>query len=143
MWLQVMANKSAGSLLMALLLAHPLLASAASSPCDGVNRGLAAGESNEWAPAIAKQLNVANVDILQLFALGKWKIIYVDTHQSDETFLFYNRDPRTGHYLSLWSGAAAPFEEQEIKGWVLKNVPSIPVPLAGCFAWHVTKSRDM
>ena len=66
----------------------------------------------------------------------------VDTHQSDEAFLFYARDPLTSHYITLWSGAAASNEEETIKDWTPKNAPNIPLKPASCFAWHVTKDRD-
>ena len=80
--------------------------------------------------------------MLQSFRVDGWSIIYVDTHQSDEAFLFYARDPLTSHYITLWSGAAASNEEETIKDWTLKNAPNIPLKLASCFAWHVTKDRD-
>src|SRR5271168_3585878 len=81
------------------------------SPCDGVDRGLTAAQQSAWAPEVAKQLSVSNVDVLQSFRVDGWSIIYVDTHQSDEAFLFYARDPPTSHYITLWSGAAASNEE--------------------------------
>ena len=74
--------------------------------------------------------------------MEEWSIIYVDTHESDEAYVFYAHDPLRSRYVTLWSGAARMDEEQEIKVWTIKNAPGIPQKLAGCFAWHVTKNRD-
>ena len=87
-------------------------------------------------------MGMPSVDVLQSFRLGSWDIIYVDTHQTDEAFLFYPQDPSLGRYVTLWAGAAMHDEEREIRSWVLKNAPGIPGKLAACFAWHVTKHRD-
>lgn len=57
--------------------------------------------------------------------------------------MFYSGDPLKNKNVSLWSGAARIDEEQDIYEWVIKNVPGIPSQLAKCFAWHVTKNRDM
>lgn len=117
-------------------------ACAAPSPCGGVIRNLTEARKAALAPALGKQLHVTKVEVLQSFQVGTWDIIYVDTHQSDEVFLFYAHDPLTSHYITLWSGAAMRNEEQSIKAWTIKNAPGIPVKLASCFAWHVTKNRD-
>jgi len=112
------------------------------SPCDAVSRDLPSERKAVLAPEIAKQLNVTSVDVLQSFTLGSWQIIYVNTHESDEPFLFYSGDPLKTRYVTMWSGAAGMDEEQEIRAWTLKNAPGIPRRLASCFAWHVTKARD-
>jgi hypothetical protein len=83
------------------------------------------------------------VDVLQSFQLGRWRILYVDTHQSDEAFLFYSSDPLTSPQVTSWSGAAQVGEERQIKDWTFKNARGIPSKLAGCFAWYVTKGRDL
>jgi hypothetical protein len=117
----------------------------AASPCDGVDRSLPNERKAALAPQIAKQLakqlDTAKVDVLESFQFRGWSIIYVDTHVSDETYLFYAHDPFTSRYITLWGGAAANFEETEIRNWTLKNAPGIPPKLASCFAWHVTKDR--
>lgn len=113
------------------------------SPCNGVSRHLSAKTRAALAPVIAKQLDVPVVDVLQSFRLGHWRVIYVDTHQADEAFLFFSGDPIVSHYVTIWSGAATKSEEKGIKEWVLKNAPGIPRQLAICFAWHVTTERDM
>jgi hypothetical protein len=113
------------------------------SPCDGVDRTLTTERKASLAPEIAKQLSVSSVEVLQSFHSGSWSIVYVGTHQSDEVFLFYSHDPLTSRYIAMWSGAAASNDEQKIRGWTLKNAPGIPQDLASCFAWHVTKDRDL
>ncbi len=116
---------------------------ACASPCDGVDNGLNKERAVDLAPVIAKQLHVARVEVLKSFRMDNWSIIYVDTHVSDETFLFYARDPLTSQYINEWSGAATRYEGQIIKDWAIKNVPGIPIQLATCFAWYVTKSDDL
>ena len=113
----------------------------AASPC--VDRSLTTERHAALAPAIAKQMHVPIVDVLKSFRFGGWSIIYVATHQADEAFLFYAHDPLRSHYVTLWSGRARLDEGQVIRKWVEKNAPGIPSKLAGCFAWHVTKDRDM
>jgi hypothetical protein len=93
------------------------------------------------ASAIAKQLNVHTIDILQSLGAEGWSIFYVDTHQSDETYVFYAHDPLQSHYITLWSGAARIDEQQAMKAWVTQNAPGIPPKLAACFAWSVTEGR--
>jgi hypothetical protein len=132
-------RKSLGAL-VALLLST---ACAGGSPCDGVDRTLTIERKASLATEIAKQLSTASTDVLQSFQSGGWSIIYVGTHQSDEVFLFYSRDPLTSRYITIWSGAAASGEERKIRDWTLKNAPGIPQNLANCFAWHVTKDRDL
>lgn len=129
-------------LLAAVFVLVASTACAAPPPCGGVIRSLTDVRKAALAPAIAKQLHVPHVEVLQYFQAGTWDIIYVETHQSDEAFLFYAHDPLTSRYITLWSGAAMRNEEQSIKAWTIKNAPGIPVKLASCFAWHVTKSRD-
>jgi len=92
----------------------------AASPCSGVDHSLTTKRSVALAPEIAKQLHVPIVDVLQSFRFGGWSIIYVNTHQSDEVFLFYAHDPLRDHYVTLWSGAARIDEGQWIKEWVGK-----------------------
>jgi hypothetical protein len=116
---------------------------AAATPCNGVNRDLTSERRTALAAEIAKQLHAISVEVLQSFRLGDWSIIYADTHQSDDVYLFYDHDPAVSHYVTLWSGAAARDEEKSIRTWVLKNTPGIPTSLASCFSWHVTKDRDM
>lgn len=112
------------------------------SPCTGIDRTLTDAQKRAWAPVIARQLHVANVDVLQVFRDGDWRVIDVDTHVSDNGYLFYRSDPPHGTYVTTWAGMATEDEEASIGQWVRQNVPGIPEPLAQCFAWHVTKDRD-
>jgi len=112
------------------------------SPCSGIDRGLTDARKSALAPALARQLQVSTVDVLQSFAARGWTIIYVATHESDNAFLFFSGDPLANHYITLWGGAATKDEEHDIKDWTFKNAPGIPQQLASCFAWHVTDDRD-
>lgn len=91
---------------------------------------------------IARQLHAQKVDVLQSFRLDGWTILYVDSHEADEAFLFYSHDPLRPRYITMWSGAAARNEEQSIRAWTLKNAKGIPPKLASCFAWYVTNDRQ-
>ena len=114
----------------------------AASPCDGVNRNLTTERKVALAPEIAKQFQFKSVDVLQSFQASGWSIFYIDTHESDDVYVFYAHDPLTSRYISLWNGAAKSDEEQIIKARTLILMPSIPRRLASCFAWHITKERD-
>jgi hypothetical protein len=106
-----------------------------------VDRRLSDKSKAVWAPEIAKQLLTRKVDVLQSFRFNGWSIIYVDSHDADESFLFYSGDPIHSRYITEWSGAAAFNEEQSIRAWTLKNAPGIPPRLASCFAWYVVNDR--
>lgn len=129
--------------LLTLVLGIICTACAAVTPCSSVDRTLTPAQQSAWAPAVARQLNVPSVQILKSYRLGGWNIIYADTHQTDEVFLFFAGDPAQSGYVILWSGAARPDEEDAIKHWTLENAPGVPADLATCFAWEVTKNRGM
>jgi len=113
-------------------------ASPAPAPCSGVDRSLSADRKTALAPIVAKQLKVPTVDVLQSFAFGGWSVIGVATHQSDDAYLFYARDPADSTYVTLWSGAAAPGEQSDIRTWVLTHAKGVPPALATCFSRYVT-----
>lgn len=113
------------------------------STCSGIDRALSDERKAQLAPVVARQLHIASGTILQSFRYRGWSILYVDTQVSDESFLFYRADPLRSTYLTLWAGGAMRSEGPQIRRWVLKNAPGIPSRLASCFAWHVTKDRDM
>lgn len=129
--------------LLAYFLLSLVVCNVYASHCDGVDRSLTEDRKNQLAPVIAKQLNVESAEILQSYRYRSWYIIYVNTLVSDEAFLFFSSDPTRSMYLTIWSGGAAVYEEPEIKKWVLNNAKAIPSKLAGCFAWHVTKARNL
>jgi len=114
-----------GSVLIAAFVVATFSALAA-SPCDGVNHSLTTERRAVLAPVIAKQEHRPIVDILESFSFGGWNIIYINTHQSDETFLFYEHDPFSSHYITEWSGAARIDEGQTIKKWAEKRAPGFP-----------------
>ena len=113
------------------------------SPCDGVDRTLTDAHKQQLAPVIAKQIKVRSVDVLQSYRDDKWHIIYVKTHVTENAFIFFKSDPLKNQYLVAWGGRADPDEEADIAKWVKQKAKGIPPKLAKCFAWHVTKDRDM
>ena len=109
--------------------------------CQGIDRMLSGERKAALAPRVAKQLQaqlpgLSAVDVLQSFRQGDWTVLYVDTHESDEAFLFYSADPLSHRYITLWSGGAAKGEEADIMQWTAAHAPGIPRRLAACFA-HV------
>ncbi len=130
----------------ALLAAPVLLATLAgchaATPCTGIDRSLTAPQKTAYGRAVAADLHVGSVEVLQSFHLAEWRILYVQTGNSDETFFFFAGDPAAKPFVTRWSGGAAPTEQAEIQAWTLANATGIPAPLAACFAWHVTNDRD-
>lgn len=124
----------------AAALSFGVLASA-KSPCDGIKQQMSAERQKYLQTSVAKQLNASTVDLLAVFVLSGWSVLYVDTHKSDEVFLFYPGDPANTSFLTMWSGAAMRDEAPAIETWALKNAPGIPKALAGCFAWYATAGR--
>ncbi len=112
------------------------------APCDGIGHALPEAEKMALGAAVAPQLGASRVDILQSLQLGTWRILYVDSHVADEAFLFFSGDPRSSHYVTMWSGGAARDEDASIRQWVIANARGIPPDLASCFAWHVTSGQD-
>jgi hypothetical protein len=113
------------------------------SPCDDIDRALSSSRKEILSAEIVEQLQRPISAVLQSFRLEEWCIIYVAPHQTDEVCLFYAHDPLISNYLAMLSGAAMYDEEEIIRSWTIENVPGIPKKLAACFAWHVTKDRDM
>ena len=113
------------------------------SPCDGVDRSLTNERKAALDRGVAKQLDNSSVDVQESFQIGSWSIIYVATHDSDDAYLFYSKDPLSSRPVATWGGVALRNEEREIKKWTIKNAPGIPLRLASCFAWHVTQDRDL
>lgn len=87
----------------------------------------------------AHDMGVTSATVLERVTNGAWTILHVEPSQLDNAYLFYASDPaRADKFLTLWAGAAAPDERAEVLDWTLKNAPGIPLPLARCFARHVT-----
>lgn len=81
--------------------------------------------------------------MLLSFKYEGWTILKVSGQKMEDAYLFYAEDPAKSKYVNLWAGVALIDEEDDIYKWVLQNVPRIPKVLARCFAWHVTKGRDL
>jgi hypothetical protein len=113
------------------------------NPCSGVSRELSDQEGKSLAPVIALQLGYKEVHVLQRFNYETWNIVYVETYQSDEAFLFYDGNPLTHRYITTWGGGASRDEEDSVKRWIIENAHGVPDKLATCFAWHVTNDRDL
>lgn len=141
---------------LAIVALSSCLAGANANPCTGIDRTLTQEQKATYAPAIEGHLNkqlgpdvsqhiaISSTDVLQQFRLGQWRIVYVNTHVSDEPFLVYSSIPNQAQsYITAWAGAAATNEGPSIRSWLIKQAPGIPKKLAGCFAWHVTQDRDM
>ncbi len=129
------------------LLAAPMLLALlsgclAATPCAGVDRSLTSPQRTAYARAVAADLHVGTVEVLQSFRFADWRILYVQTGNSDETFFFFAGDPAARPFLTRWSGGAAPGEQAAIEAWTRSHAAGIPAPLAACFAWHVTNDRD-
>lgn len=117
---------------------------AEATPCDVVDSHPTDERKTALAVAITKQLkNSSKVDVLREFRSSTWSIVYLDSHQGDELFLFYAAEPTTHRYIAQWSGAARLDEEVSMRDWAVKHVSRIPQQLAGCFAWYATKGRSL
>ncbi len=112
-----------------------------SRPCVGVDRALSKVRKAKLSAVIAKQEGVKKLEVLASFRFEAWQILYIAQENADDNFLFYAGEPLTSKPKGTWSGGASIFETAEIQMWVSKNVTGIPLPLASCFAWHVTLNR--
>ena len=130
------------ALLAAPALLAPCAGSQAANPCTGIDRSLTAPQKAAYGRAVASELHVAKVTVLQSFRFAAWCILYVETGNSDETFFFFAGDPTATPFVTRWSGGAAPSEQVDIRAWTVANAAGIPARLAACFAWHVTNDRD-
>ncbi len=114
-----------------------------SFPCDGVDRSLAEAEKSKLSIVVSNVEQLEKAEVLQLFSYKNWKIVYVNTYTSDETYIFFDQHPSVEIKPVLkWSGAATIYETSEIEKWIIDRAKDIPKDLASCFAWHVTLNRD-
>ncbi len=118
-------------------------AALAASPCDGVDRRLSKADTTSLSSHIAAEFRDPGSKAARSFRFAGWRIVDMEFNNSDEGFAFYHGDPLHTLHVTEWSGAAGYNEESEIRIWALQNAPGIPPRLAACFAWHVTKGRDM
>ena len=126
---------------IALMLSMATQPVSAQNACSGVNRTLSRERAKALGPIVARQLDAKQAEISQSFRFGGWRILNVSTGEADDAYVFYSGYPTRNKYVTLWGGVALGNEEREIRAWTLKNAPGIPLTLAKCFAWHVTKER--
>lgn len=117
----------------------PLSFAFARTPCDGVDRdlGLTPQQVEILKANIGSQVNSKNIDILNVFKEQNWSVIVIDSHNADETFLFFAGDALTERFKTQWSGAATIFEGTELTEQFIREAPGIPVHLATCIAWKI------
>ena len=89
-----------------------------------------------------KRMPKRDISLIKYLSSNNWIIIYIDAPPSDPAFLFYKGLPEHRKFITLWAGAARKDEENDIFNWTRNNAPGIPEPLARCFAWYVTNSRE-
>jgi hypothetical protein len=118
-------------------------AALAATPCDGVDRRLSKADAASLSSHIASEFHDPGSKAVESFRFVGWHIVYMEFNNSDEAFVFYRGDPLRTSHVTEWGGAAGYNEESEIRAWTRKNAPGMPTHLAACFAWHVTKGRDM
>ena len=138
-------TKMALLIIALMIFVQPIYAAQTHSACVGINREITSQSKAILTPVIAQQLHVRTVEILESFKIDRWSIYYVNPIQADSVYVFYAGNPINEHYVTLWGGYAFSDEKDKIKSWVIKNAPGIPIQLARCFAWRVTKShfRDL
>jgi hypothetical protein len=121
---------------------------AVAAPCAKVDRTLSDSLRTQFAPSIEAHLKtqlaptaqVRAADVLNVFRVGSWHVVQVNTHVTDDPYLFYSKPPsNVSRYVAVWAGGAADSEGAEIAAWVIHNAPGIPTDLATCFAWYVTR----
>ena len=138
-------------LCLALACAH----AAGAAPCDGIDRSFPDATKRAYLPAVERHLNaqlgrslgktikLAVPDFLERLHQGRWHIVYVNDHVTDEPYLFYDQPPTLSKgYRFVWAGAAADDEGPDIVEWLKAQAPDMPLALAQCFAWHVTLERE-
>ena len=112
-------------------------------PCKHVNRELTASDQAQLELALAKNLQIPNVEVYSRLSIGKWLVIHSNVSPGDPTYGFYSSDPlKGGKPVAFWSGGAPFFEVGDIAKWASDNVPGVPEELAECFAWSVTLSAE-
>lgn len=130
-------------ILLGLIL--PLSCVWAQTPCSGVDRdlGMTIEQITALKENIGSQINSKEIDILNVFKEKGWLVLYVETHNSDETYFFFSGDPLTSHYVTEWSGAATIFEGPELTEQFKKEAVGIPEHLARCIAWHIAEQGKL
>jgi hypothetical protein len=107
-------------------------------PCTGVVRTINESKKLSIANVMAKKLKTKSADIFEYMQVGAWRIIWVDTHDSEPGVFFFHGNPINTKYITVFGGAAIYGEENEVIKWAKTNAPGIPTNLAACFAWRVS-----
>ena len=76
-----LARRIAGVVALAL----PLSAALADTPCAGVDRRLPGTEKQTLERAIAAEMGLPHVELLQSYRHEGWRILYVATFRTDDT----------------------------------------------------------
>lgn len=90
-----------------LALFEPMIGYA--TPCDKMDVMLPQKEKVRISYVIASNLKkempqISDVEILKIFKSESWSMVYVGTKVSDETILFYKRDPLKSSFIAKWPG---------------------------------------
>lgn len=126
---------------LTLLLASPV-SSPALAPCQGMSRTTTPERVSTLEDRLAAVLRSPRVEVLSAFVHGGWTLLYVAPSDSDETFLFFSKDPLSSDgYVTWWAGAARMDERAFLEEWINRNAPGIPKRLGECFAWYATSGR--
>jgi hypothetical protein len=108
------------------------------TPCDGVNRTISAEEKLSIENSMAKTSPTKKAEIFEYMQVGSWRVIWVNTFDSEPGVLFFSGDPINSEPVTGWGGASIYGEEQEDINWAQNNAKGIPIQLAKCFAWRVS-----
>ncbi|EAU3900493.1 hypothetical protein D9802_24100 [Salmonella enterica] len=103
---------------------------------------LSAAQRDSLQNNIKRQLKTERLNILEFFKEQNSSIVYIETYDADEAFVFYSGDEFKDDFITIWSGAAEISEEKNIEKWVKDHVPYIPDRLARCFAWYTIYRHD-
>ncbi|WP_023201837.1 hypothetical protein [Salmonella enterica] len=114
----------------------------AKTPCTNMSDKLSVVQINSLQNNIKRQLKIEQLNILAFFKEQNVSIVYIETYDADEAFIFYSGDEFKNDFIIMWSGAAEKTEEKNIEKWAKDNVPDIPDELARCFAWYTIYRHD-
>ena len=109
-----------------------------SETCAGVVRKINESDKASIANMMAKTLKSKSAEIIEYMQVGTWRVIWVDTPDSEPGVFFFPEDPLKTKYVTVFGGAAVYGEEKEVIAWATKNANGIPSNLAACFAWRVS-----
>ena len=109
-----------------------------SAPCDRVERSINKSESESVAKVMAAELKSEAAEVFDYMRVGKWRIVWIDTFDSEPGVFFFKGNPTKTKYVAVWGGASGYGEEKQDIEWARSNIPGIPLSLAKCFAWRVS-----